>query len=253
MYYVNYPGNNLKHSTGGYKAKLKYSCSKMHAQGRRTTIIGDAKWVYKNVPECRPMMDNAGKHGLTPVELSYDDLRYNNTNIKADCRLKWGGRAPHGMEASLARIWLSKARSLCKGAMRRPTKRSFIMDTGAALEQKLQGPLGYNVRTSVGVLLYENDPLLKKAIEHRPYWFGRTYCTKAPKVIAKLISVRGDNCPRLMAAYEKAYEEARTNTTCSCFDEEMVLTRAREENPHLFVNMFDEVGHLQLWSEEKRR
>lgn len=232
LYYIRLESNS-KHNEDYYLQSLREECNALTQEGRRFSILGD-RHIFESVPECAQTSNDTLQRQhvwqRSFAELPYADVAM---SMGVRCSLKFGTPVPPGQFRNLSRIWLSKLPMLCEVAETQPDQVTVLLDSGMFNNIKRGDKLALQRwKYALGALSEEDFETEAIHMSHVPdmiarwnyTWFGRRKCSHVnPQVNAMFIAIRGRHCPKVMKAYSEALLRVR-NTTCHCFDEEVVLT-----------------------------
>mmetsp|Transcript_49962 Transcript_49962/g.89964 ORF Transcript_49962/g.89964 Transcript_49962/m.89964 type:complete len:316 (+) Transcript_49962:171-1118(+) len=235
---------NKKHNMTLYTKALGKLCSRVLPTLRQRLplleekigIMGDLHAINSMAPEC-----NSFLHGnqTSAMMLSYSDVVQTlaGETEEQQCSLKFGGGR---LQRNVVQIWLNKLPLLCKVAEDRPDIVTTLTDVNAHYPM-LHWAFSEGPKTlddgKLGTLTY----LPRNASEH---YFSNKNCTSPVRVWAKYMAIRGRDCPKVMAAYNKILaSKSNYPKACPCFDEEWVLSRLQRENPELVHLQGKDVGH----------
>mmetsp|Transcript_68919 Transcript_68919/g.193357 ORF Transcript_68919/g.193357 Transcript_68919/m.193357 type:complete len:296 (-) Transcript_68919:83-970(-) len=235
LYFVAMQGNT-KHNLSDYVMFLTTTCTRLARKielerGIRATLVGSVAWVRDNVPACASLEQGS--------ELSLGNLQY-----KAEQRRMWRNCTKKHSQgdiipafSNMAQIWLNKLPVLCKAAGARPSGTTVLVDANLYKSNRVRAALTASSRLSPGRLMMPSY-VPATAPDRIPTWprpwFGQPTCTRAPYYQAKFLAARGRDCPKLLAAWHEALRVVASDTSCGCYDEEIVFGVMKALRPDMF-------------------
>lgn len=225
--------DNEKHTADQYAEGLRTQCESLQHEvdnGRlaAVSVFGSVGWVAESAPSCAPFVFAGGR------ELSETDLPdLEGGHLWTNCSLKYNhGPSPFPQFGRLVNIWLNKLLVTCVAAEKHPNEVTMFIDSNLYKRPEIW-ELAMKVPSKLlpGRLGMQNRMDVQTK---RPTWFGQDQCTTPPRVRAKYIAVRGKDCPRLVDEYLDSRTEVIADSTCGCWDEEMIFAKMYSKNPDLF-------------------
>jgi len=161
------------------------------------------------------------------------------------------------------RVWLSKLGVLCDAARAHPDELSVLVDAGlghvpddslAACGGKtlhaqhwLDADRTHEATHENGKLQIETYPeewhrfflevqclwTSGNECRERAGYYGTRACQTSPKACGQAMAIKGRDCSTVQDAFTHALQAVAANTTCHCFDEEMVFTHMFTTAPQL--------------------
>ncbi|CAJ1329293.1 unnamed protein product [Effrenium voratum] len=222
IYFVPVPGNS-KHPIGYYAQYMKHLCEKIkRAQYNNVGFVGDMSSIVSLAEPCKSLA-----HGpnIKFSSLAYDDV-VSPLPENGTCILKMGWTP---LQRAVVKIWLNKVNVLCEAAQEEPDAVTTLIDVNVGDGQLKDAALRSGAKLEpgkLGVFRYKDKGT-------HGGWFGHPACYGTVKIWAKFMSIRGRDCPRILAPYKEVLAHA-SDGGCPCFDEEWLMTRLFEKQPDLF-------------------
>ena len=222
IYFVPVP-RNAKHPIGYYAEYMKHLCEKIkRAQYNNVGFVGDMSSIVSLAEPCKSLA-----HGpnIKFSSLAYDDV-VSPLPENGTCILKMG-LTP--LQRAVVKIWLNKVNVLCEAAQEEPDAVTTLIDVNVGDGQLKDAALRSGAKLEpgkLGVFRYKDKGT-------HGGWFGHPACYGTVKIWAKFMSIRGRDCPRILAPYKEVLAHA-SDGGCPCFDEEWLMTRLFEKQPNLF-------------------